>query len=151
MVMRSLAFAKSLAFATGSPVVGVPTLEVIGRVLWGERPVVCVRDARRSALYYQEFAADGGAGPLRLVRLEDLPDLLPADALVTGDAVGRFGYLLSGDGRELAPEDQWECPALGVAELGAEIFRRRGGDDVHDLSPIYLRVSEAEERFGLSR
>ena len=123
-VRVGVAFAKSLAFAADRPVVGVPTFEVIARGLAGDRPVVCVRDARRSALYYQEFTADGEAGPLRLVRLEDLPDVLPADALVTGDAVGGFGDLLSGDGREFAPEDLWECPALGVAELGAEIFRR---------------------------
>ena len=78
--------------------------------------------------------------------LDRVGEELPPGALVLGDAGERFGEILSGDGRQLGDRDQSRSGALAVARLGLEAFRRRGPDPVHELSPVYLRLSEAEER-----
>jgi len=75
-------------------------------------------------------------------------DALPADALILGDAAESHGDFLSGDGREFGDPRDGEARALTVARLGAAKFRASGADDVHALAPVYLRLSEAEERLS---
>ncbi|MHC4472793.1 MAG: hypothetical protein ACYS99_17720, partial [Planctomycetota bacterium] len=87
-------------------------------------------------------------GPLRLVPTEGAAERLPEEALVIGDALERFAPLLSGGRRTLGEKGLWRSSALTVARLGAKLLAERGADDVHDLAPVYLRASEAEERFG---
>lgn len=154
-VRVAVAFAKTLAFARGLPVVGVPSFDALAAGAPPGRTVVCVRDARRDALYYAAYrpGPDGPevTVPLRLLALDELEGVLPEEALVIGDAVDRFGDLLSGDRRELGGVDLWESRASIVARLGEALFRRRGTDEVHDLSPVYLRLPEAEERLRARR
>lgn len=145
-VRVGVAFAKSLAFAADIPVIGVPSLDAIAFAAPRDRDVACVRDARRETLYVGIYRNGVRDGDLRLVPLDRAAEELPAGALLLGDAGERFGSILSGDGRELGDRDRSRSGALAVARLGLEAFRRRGPDDVHDLSPVYLRLSEAEER-----
>jgi tRNA threonylcarbamoyladenosine biosynthesis protein TsaB len=151
-VRVGVTFAKTLAFAAEVPVVGVSSLDAMAEnAPHGER-VVCARDARRGSLYARTYhrQPDGAVpeGPLRLLPLTGVRDTLPADALVIGDALDRFADLLSGDGRTPGDRDLWRSTAVAVARIGARLVHERGPDDPHDLAPIYLRASEAEERFG---
>ena len=150
-VRVGVTFAKSLAFATGLPVVGVSSLDAMAENAPPGSRVVCVRDARRESLYVRAYRreADGAAAetPLRLLPLDGIRDVLPADSLGIGDAIERFADLLSGDGRTLGERDLWRTSAVAVARIGARRIEERGPEDAHELSPIYLRASEAEERF----
>ena len=146
-VRVGVAFAKTLAFATGVPVAGVSSLRAMAGGAPDDRTIVCVRDARRGTLYLEIY----GPGrrperPLSLVTLDEVTALLPPGALVIGDATERFADLLSGDGRDLGGAELGRSSATVVARLARDEWERGVTVDVHDLSPIYLRPSEAEER-----
>jgi len=145
-VRVGVAFAKSLAFFAGVPAIGVPSLDAIAAEAPPGEVVACVRDARRDALYVGVYRDGVREGDLRLVPAAEIGRALPAGALVLGDAGERYGDLLSGEGRRLGDRAASRSGARAVARLGLEAFRRRGPDDVHDLAPVYLRLSEAEER-----
>ncbi len=150
-VRVGVAFAKSFAFAAGLPVVGVCSHDAMAAAAPPGRTVVCVGDARRDHLYVSVFRpSDRGPvreGPVSLVPLTEAPDRVPAEALLLGDGLERFAGLLSGKGRVVGDRGLWRAPAPEIARLGARLFRERGPDDVHDLAPLYLRASEAEERW----
>jgi tRNA threonylcarbamoyladenosine biosynthesis protein TsaB len=148
-VRVGVAFAKSLAFAAGVPAVGVSSLDAMAENAGPDRPVVCARDGRRGTLYLAVYRPGPARdGEVRLVRHEDVAGLLPAGALVLGDAAERFPDLLSGGGRTLGDPSLARSSALAVARLGRRAAEAHGTEDVHDLSPVYLRPSEAEERLS---
>jgi tRNA threonylcarbamoyl adenosine modification protein YeaZ len=146
-VRVGVSFGKTLAFAAGVPVIGVPSFDAMATNAPAGRVVACVRNARRDALYVGLYEPDGTPrGDVALVPVNAVKDLLPADALVLGDATLSHADFLSGEGREFGDPAAGECPARVVARLGAERFAGSGADDTHALAPIYLRMSEAEER-----
>jgi len=147
-VRVGVSFAKTLAFAAGVPVVGVSSFDAMAANAPPDRVVACVRNARRDALYVALY--DPGAVPrgnLRLVPVLEARGTLPADALILGDAAESHGEYLSGDGREFGDPSDGHAWALTVARLGGARQAAAGADDVHALAPIYLRMSEAEEKF----
>jgi tRNA threonylcarbamoyladenosine biosynthesis protein TsaB len=144
-VRVGVSFGKTFAFAANLPVIGVPSFDAIARNAPEDRVVAVVRNARRDALYVGIHEPDG-SGELDLVPVEKVRERLPADALVLGDATESHPEILSGDGREFGAKEDGECRAVEVARLGAARFAERGADETHALAPIYLRMSEAEER-----
>jgi tRNA threonylcarbamoyladenosine biosynthesis protein TsaB len=150
-VRVGVSFAKALAFAAGLPAIGVSSLDAMAHNAPSGTSVVCTRDARRGTLYVASF--DEGpehlepAGPICLVKLEDLGLVLPENALVLGDAIEDFADHLSGGGRTFGEPELWHASALTVARLGYHGFRSGSPTDPHELAPIYLRRSEAEERW----
>jgi tRNA threonylcarbamoyladenosine biosynthesis protein TsaB len=152
-VRVGVAFAKTLAFTTGTPLVGISSFDAIARnAPAGCGPVVCARDARRETLYVATYdsRADGvvPVRPLALRPRGGIAAELPAGALVLGDALSRFADSLSGGGRQLGEPSLWHARAAVVARLGAESNERLDAASAHELAPVYLRRSEAEERWA---
>lgn len=149
-VRVGVSFAKTLAFAAGVPVVGVPSLLAMAAAAPTGRTVVCARDARRESLYLAVYRTEGPVPreilPLTLAHLDDVPRHLPRNALVVGDALAGHAHILSGEERTAGDEQLWHSPAGQVAALGGIRFREQGADDPHELAPLYLRASEPEER-----
>lgn len=148
--------AKSLAWALGVPVAGVPTLQALA----AEHPappraLVC---ALQSASATDVFAAlfqwhAGRLEPRAEELLAPVGDLLAHLAATPLDVVlvGQFGPHRAalqealGGRAILAPEDM--LPRAGtVARLGRERLLAGQADSVHDLAPRYLRPSAAEAR-----
>jgi tRNA threonylcarbamoyladenosine biosynthesis protein TsaB len=149
-----LSTVKGLAYATGLPVVGVPTLEAMARSVPFAAVQVCpVLDARKHEVYAALFRCERDV----LVRLmEDAalsPEALCAKirkpTLFLGDGLSAYGELfrrLLGD-RMLVPPPACRGgrPAC-VAELGRQRLLRGERDAAEALVPRYLRPSEAELR-----
>ncbi len=151
-VRVGVAFAKTLAFTTGVPLAGVSSLHAIAmNAPPGSGPVICARDARRETLYVATYqsTADGVVPdrPLTLLPLEGIGKQLPAGALVLGDAVDRFADHLSGDGRTIGDPELRHAGAAAIARLALSGGEQLTPEEVHELAPIYLRRSEAEERW----
>lgn len=151
-VRVGVAFAKTLAFAAGVPLLGVPSLDAMAAAAPADRDVAAVRDARRGSLYFALYAA-GRTEPrpsaaLRLLPLAGADREIPAGALLIGDAAEKFPDLLSGRGREIGDPALGRAPALEVARLALSRLAAEGPVPPHDLAPIYLRPSEAEERWS---
>jgi len=149
-----LSTVKGLAYSTGLPVVGVPTLEALAWAVPFVREQVCpVLDARKQEVYAALFKYERG----ELVRvMEDAalaPEALCAKirrpTLLLGDGlavyVGLFQRLL-GDRMIIPPPPHRGPRAACVAELGRRRLLRGERDPVDALIPRYLRPSEAELR-----
>jgi tRNA threonylcarbamoyladenosine biosynthesis protein TsaB len=154
-----LAIAKGMCLASGTAIVGVPTLDCIAESLscW-EGLVVPVRDARRGEIYFGTFSAEG----CKDTRLGDYLALppdgvigaindLPAGrrVLLAGDALERYGDIIrSGLGPEavFAPRMLWAARPSVVALLGASSLKRGPAGDLDSIEPMYVRPSEAERQ-----
>ncbi|MHC4252576.1 MAG: tRNA (adenosine(37)-N6)-threonylcarbamoyltransferase complex dimerization subunit type 1 TsaB [Planctomycetota bacterium] len=151
--------AKTLAWALGRDLVGVPTLEALAReaatqgVPEGTRRLVPVVDARQREVYAAVFDLEGE----HVTRASDDAAVPPAELatrLREGDHVFGTGIARSGEALTL-PEGATSaegptCPRAGtVARMGAELVAGGKSIDIHDAAPVYLRASEAERKASI--
>lgn len=144
---------KGLAWAAEKPCIPVSTLESMAWPLAHlEGLIVCAMDARRQQIYNAVFLAEGGTLTRlredRALSLEDAAaDLAGLDGPMTivGDGAGLCYDFLTGQGVacQLAPEHLRLQSAVGVA-LAAWRRWPEGAVSTQDLTPVYLRLSQAE-------
>lgn len=152
-----LTAAKTLAYATGTPLVGLDSLEAIARNAPAEELRVSVlADAQRGDVYVADFARpDPGAalvkaGPTRVESLADWSARLTVPAFVLGPALERLRTALPGPARTGPPELDWPA-ALRVLDLAREVWATGRRDDPLFLEPSYLRRSSAEDQWDAAR
>jgi tRNA threonylcarbamoyladenosine biosynthesis protein TsaB len=147
---------KGLAFATGKPAVGVPTLDALAwRLPYCAYPICPILDARKNEVYtglYRTLSgrlevveAPRAMPPAALA--EELRDGSAGSVVFVGDAVGRFGPIFSeilGARAHLAPADLRLPSAVTVGEMATGALERGEAGDPGDLTPLYVRPSEAE-------
>ena len=147
-----IAAVKGLAWAAEKPCIPVSTLEAMAWPLAHlEGSIVCAMDARRQQIYNAVFLADGGALERlredRALSLEeaaaDLAGLDGPMAIVGDGAQMCFDFFTArGIDCRLAPVHLRLQSAAGVA-LAA--WRRRTETvSAQELTPVYLRLSQAE-------
>jgi tRNA threonylcarbamoyladenosine biosynthesis protein TsaB len=149
-----LSTVKGLAYATGLPVVGVPTLEALASSVPFAREQVCpVLDARKQEVYAALFRCERGV----LVRIMEDTALAPEvlcgkirrPTIFLGDGLAVYGDLfrrLLGDRMLIPPAPSRGARPAYVAELGRQRLLRGERDPMDSLVPRYLRPSEAELR-----
>lgn len=137
---------KGLAFAEGKPCAGVSALEAMARNV-GRGYVCPVMDARRDQFYTALFK-DGkritedaalSAEEIKAL-LEDLPEVT-----VCGDGKDKF-LALCGETGNLFPasEASSDQNALSVALCGYETYTAGKAVPPEKLTPVYLRMPQAE-------
>ncbi len=147
-----IAAVKGLAWAAEKPCIPVSTLEAMAWPLAHlEGNIVCAMDARRQQIYHAVFLAEGGELTRlredRAVSLEEAAaDVGEMDGPMTivGDGAGLCFDFLTARGVEcrLAPVHLRQQSAVGVAMAA---WRRRGENlSAQELTPVYLRLSQAE-------
>ena len=166
-----IATVKGLGVAIDKPVVAVPTLEALAYNLYGAGSLVCpIMDARRSQVYtgIYEFvtgdgAADAAGGRMRPVLKQSA--MAFEDLCTKLNEIGR-PVIFTGDGIPAFAEKMKElltCPyetapahmsrqraaslaALALAYMKGETDPGLEGEvtDADGLTPIYLRLSQAE-------
>ncbi|MHC4506599.1 MAG: tRNA (adenosine(37)-N6)-threonylcarbamoyltransferase complex dimerization subunit type 1 TsaB [Planctomycetota bacterium] len=142
--------AKTLSWALGCELVGVPTLREAAAlgVPAGTRRLVPAVDARRGEVYAGVFALDGS----KVARVSGDAAIPPgefAGRLVAGDhvfgtAVSRYREALAVPEGATASEGPEVPRAATVARLGEEMLARGETIEAHCAAPVYLRQSEAE-------
>lgn len=147
-----LSVAKGLAYATGIPVVAVPTLEALARTVAHRQGFICtLLDARKGEVYAACFESMSGM----VRRLTSDAVLTPAELLqhivlpcvVVGDALPRYGAFLQahlGDGATLLPYETHGPRGGVVASMGWERLQAGAPDSMANLEPFYVRSSDAE-------
>jgi tRNA threonylcarbamoyladenosine biosynthesis protein TsaB len=146
-----LSTAKGLVYATGVPLVGVPTLEALAMRLVrvgepGEGWILAALDARRDEVYAQIFRVGGG----RLEAADDVRDLTMAalpvyvaqrPIVVTGDGAAKAGQALKTAGCTftLAPANLRQCTAAELGLLGERMLREGVRSDPGKLEPRYIK------------
>ncbi|MEM7341007.1 MAG: tRNA (adenosine(37)-N6)-threonylcarbamoyltransferase complex dimerization subunit type 1 TsaB [Actinomycetota bacterium] len=124
-----LATVRTLALATGRPVVAVTSLETLAAAEAGE-PVLAVIDARRAEVFQQPFAADGS--PMAVAVVGDpaaLDDPAPG-MVVVGDGADRYA-------------DRYGAAVRSGRQPDAEVMLRlaagREALPGPEVQPLYLR------------
>jgi tRNA threonylcarbamoyladenosine biosynthesis protein TsaB len=164
-----VSFAKCFAWAVGAEVAAVSSLRALAaeRAAGGALPegtlLVPTGDAYRRQIYVRVFRAERGAGPRELTsdlvvepacaadRLRAELGDLDAELLFFGDGAARYREVLSGSlaaaGLRAEIDDRPAGPAAAtVGRLGLELLAAGKTVTAHDLVPVYLRKTEAEER-----
>jgi len=144
---------KGLAFATGKPVAGVPTLDVLAFQIAPTPYLICpVLDARKEEVYTALYRYGDGNFPrpvsrYQTCRPEELVRQIHEKTIFTGDGVKTYGDLLRNHLPSLAvfPISSLQIPyGSTVACIGLDLLRRGESLDLATFAPIYVRPSEAE-------
>jgi tRNA threonylcarbamoyladenosine biosynthesis protein TsaB len=150
-----LTAAKTVAYATGAPVVGLDSLAAVARNAPADAVrISVVADAQRGELYVAEFSRQAPGAPLICMRVSQIEPLaawlarLEATTFVLGPALN--------SPRIQAALPAWLTatdPALNypdghrLVELAREAWASGQRDDPWLLEPRYLRRSAAEEQW----
>jgi tRNA threonylcarbamoyladenosine biosynthesis protein TsaB len=154
-----LSVAKGIAYGTGVPLVGVPTLlalaehAAVASQLEPGAHVLAALDARRDEVYAQmctwngtECTPEAGPTDARVDRLvEDLPD---GKIYVTGDGAQKILAVRTAAARNLerVPEPGSRCSAARVALIGERMFNAGTRDDLTTLEPRYIKEFFLQQR-----
>ncbi|OGP24040.1 MAG: tRNA (adenosine(37)-N6)-threonylcarbamoyltransferase complex dimerization subunit type 1 TsaB [Deltaproteobacteria bacterium GWB2_55_19] len=147
---------KGLAWSTGKKAVGVSALKALSlNLAYSERPVCPVLDARKGEVYSALFKPSGGVIEEILPETAMTPPALidalsvlnlPAPPVFIGDGLKAYGDIFKEKvaGASFAHETFWRIRASNIALLAIPECGQDG--DPRDLTPVYLRKSEAEIR-----
>jgi tRNA threonylcarbamoyladenosine biosynthesis protein TsaB len=146
--------AKTLAYTTGAPIIGLDSLEAVARQSRGALHIWVVADAQRGEVYTAEFTRTAPGDPLKTARgtaIENLTDWsarLDSSMLVLGPGLGNAQIraaipagLLTDDPAHNYPEGS------ALMELARDVWMSGQRDDPWLLEPRYLRRSAAEEKW----
>ena len=147
-----LSTVKGLSFATGKPVVPVPTLEAFAwNFPYSAHPVCVMLDARKKEVYTAVFRwSDFGFKRVleeRSVRPADLVKTLDGPVIFAGEGASLYKdsiLEIAGANAIFAPKQDMVPSPANVAFLGLRIAADRDFAEPMGLVPFYIRRSEAE-------
>ncbi len=141
-----LAFAKALAFSRRTPLVGVPSLDVLASgVPWCPSPIMPLLDAKRgnvyTALYRMADGMPAREGDCLLVPVDEALERVQGPRILLGDGCGRYRREIEGRlgaTARVLPQEWWLPNAATLARLGHRRMQQGPGDDPATLVPLYL-------------
>ncbi len=153
-VRIGVAAAKGISWGSELPCYGISTLEAMAESLGVYQGYVCpVMDARRSQVYNALFSVNCGEctriredRAISLSRLGEELQNLPEPVFLVGDgSILCYNTLLEKAGNLVLPkEHRMHQRATGVAILAAKRIAAGETASGADLTPNYLRLSQAE-------
>lgn len=147
-----LATATMLAYGLGIPLIAVETpLAMAYNLMYVTRPIVVWIDAQKKQVYEAIYRWDGtqmtSVQEVRVVQVEDrlaYMEEVQDEALFLGDGAHKYGKFLTEKGCSLAPAHLAIPRAQSLLAAASMRWAKGEYDDIHQVSPFYLRKSEAE-------
>lgn len=155
-----ITLAKTLALSIGAKIIAIESTRVLLQNVPEEaREVIIVLDAKRGQIFTARFTRNPGIprSDLKSAWIESEPEHLDTLSAML-DRAGRPVHLI-GEGipyhRSSIPdlpgvivtdESLWRARAESVALLGADLAKSNAFADPFKLTPIYVRLPEAEEK-----
>jgi tRNA threonylcarbamoyladenosine biosynthesis protein TsaB len=149
-----LSTVKGLVFASGKPVVGVPTLDALARNIPFTQHQICpVMDARKGEVYIAVYRCNNPMQweqetPYLVLPPERLGSAIPCQPTIfLGNGVPiAYEHIRKalGDEASFAPSHLGFLRGSTVAELGRLRLEAGESTDIAALVPIYVRASDAE-------
>ncbi len=148
-----IATVKGLAMAASKPVAAVSTLEVLAFQCAGVdfliHPFI---DARKKEVYTAGYRWDRGHLAMASPPLAASPDrIIPGiheKCFFVGNGARLYRDFIEkqlGSAAVVAPEQMGTVRAAAVALLGFGVFQKKAGVHAHDITPFYIRRSDAEK------
>jgi len=141
---------KMLAFSTGRPVGGVPTLEALAFSARHEGPLICsiiavgVGDAVYAGLYSSEGNNIKRIGDYYIGDVKGLSSLITGLTVIIGSGIKQYARLIKQESGK-KPEAVEALPSgVAVAALANIRLTRGDVDDALSLTPLYLKESTAK-------
>jgi tRNA threonylcarbamoyladenosine biosynthesis protein TsaB len=141
---------KILAFSTGKPVSGVPTLEALAFSARHKAPLICpviavgVGDAVYAGLYSPGDNGVKRIGEYYIGDVKGLAALISQPAVIVGMGAPSYARIITqASGIEVSASETLPSGAA-VASLAAVRFARGDSDDSLSLTPLYLKESTAK-------
>jgi tRNA threonylcarbamoyladenosine biosynthesis protein TsaB len=147
-----ITLAKTLAFAVGAKLVAVPSSRVLAENAPPEaRHLLIVLDARRGSVFAARYEKINEAWverePAHLDRLAEALARAPQPVHLLGEGLSIYGPPAE-PGIVPTPAHLWIPTASTVARLGTKMARAGEFTAPDLLAPLYLRQSEAEEKWA---
>ncbi len=149
-----LATIKGLAYSSGTPVVGIPSLDSLAWNLWGQAGLICpLIDAKRGEVYSANYRFDNDKQEMtrlscyQVLAPEKLAEQTAEEMFFTGDGLARCGSLLAdllGERARFAPQSDWLPRGRNLLALAWARVNTGDFDELSDLAPLYVRRSQAE-------
>jgi tRNA threonylcarbamoyladenosine biosynthesis protein TsaB len=147
-----LSTVKGFSYATGKPVVSIPTLEAFAwNFPFSRHPVCVMLDARKKEVYAAVFEwKDSGFERIideRSVRPAELLDSLKETVIFSGEGSLLYKQIIvdkAGENALFAPPQCMLPSPANVAYLGIRKALNKEFSDPVSLVPSYIRRSEAE-------
>ncbi len=148
-----LTAAKTLAYVTGKPLLGLDSLEIVARNAPTDAlRVSVIADAQRGDLYTAEFRRSQPQAPLVRTSLTCVESRsawqmrLTPDTWVLGPGLARLADPLP-ESTPVAPPEQNHPDGHQLAALAMDAWNTGQRDDPWSLEPLYLRRSAAEDQW----
>jgi tRNA threonylcarbamoyladenosine biosynthesis protein TsaB len=147
---------KGLAFATGKPVAGVSTLDVLASQIAPTSFLICpILDARKKEVYTGFYRFQNGISLTRqseyqAISPESLVSQINEQTIFVGDGVRTYGdFFLDrlGSFAIFPPSPLHVSHGSTVAKLGLDLLKKGEHLSLSTFSPLYIRPSEAEVRW----
>ncbi len=143
---------KGLSYATGKPVVPVPTLDAFASTIPFCHYQICpMLDARRNEVYAGRYRWDGNTCvkimPETAISPVELIKSIKEPTVFTGNGAVKYKNIIQDTLREnalFAPASRMTPSASSIAEAALEIIKKGELTDPAGLTPFYARKSEAE-------
>lgn len=150
-----IAAMKTLAQALSKPIIGVSSLDLTASSFFASDKVICpIFDARRNDVYNALYLNGNKFISERVVDFDELLiELDGKDVIFAGDALIKYkDKILSFDkpNWHIAPCSLSMQRASALAAVALDRAAKQDFDDLYDLSPIYLRLSQAEREYNLA-
>jgi tRNA threonylcarbamoyladenosine biosynthesis protein TsaB len=150
-----LSTVKGFSYATGKPIVPVPTLDAFARTLPFCSYMICpLFDARKNEVYAALYKWDGNVCgkilPETAISPAELLNGIHERTVFMGEGAIRYREIISdalGGNAVFAPASRMSPAASAVAEIAEEKLKQGMVADPVSLTPFYIRRSEAEIRW----
>ncbi|MBE0447732.1 MAG: tRNA (adenosine(37)-N6)-threonylcarbamoyltransferase complex dimerization subunit type 1 TsaB [Actinobacteria bacterium] len=149
--------ARTFAQLLKTPIIGIPSADAIAYQNVRDRGLICpVIDAKRgevyTALYHSEAGKIDRFTEFRAITPDELTEIFLVEGyehiVFAGDAVKLYAGIFAGslgDRAEFAPENSWWARASDLINLARPRLSAGDFDELYRLTPIYVRLSQAEE------
>ena len=146
---------KTLAQSLSKPIIGVSSLDEVASSFFGTDKIICpIFDARRNEVYNALYLNGNKFVSERVVDFDELLiELSQKQVIFAGDAIIKYrDKIMSFNNPNwlIAPGSLSMQRASALASVALARALDSDFDNLYDLSPIYLRLPQAEREYNLA-
>lgn len=154
-VRIGMAAMKTLAQTLSKPIVGISATESVAASFPISNKYICpIFDARRNDVYNAVYLNGEEITGDRIIDFDELlREMNDKEVIFAGDAVLKYKDIIDGFDNpkwHIAPMNLSMQRASSLAFVALERAKKNDFDNLYELSPIYIRLSQAEREYNIA-